>query len=435
MLYILKGNNGMMTQLERAKKGIITEEMKTAAAAESIDEEKLRQFVAEGKVVIPCNKNHKNLVPIGIGKGLRTKINANIGTSGDYDKLEDELKKVDMVIKHKSDTVMDLSTGGDVSKIRRALIERSTIPFGNVPVYQMAKDIAAKGGTFVQMTFDEMLEHIETQADDGVDFMTIHAGLTGRALEKLRQQQRRAGIVSRGGSITTGWMLHNNKENPFYENFDSILEVAGKYDVTMSLGDGLRPGCLSDGSDWCQMEELLTLGELVKRCREAGVQVMVEGPGHLPFGQVEMNIKIQKSICNEAPFYVLGPIVTDIAPGYDHITAAMGGAIAAAAGADYLCYVTPSEHLGLPDEEDVKEGIIASRIAAHVGDIAKGIPGAIDRDNRMAEARRNLDWDLQEKICLDPEKFRKIRSERSSATDACSMCGELCVYKILENCF
>lgn len=435
MMYIFKGNNGMMTQLERAKKGIITKEMKTAAAAESIDEEKLRQFVAEGKVVIPCNKNHKNLVPIGIGKGLRTKINANIGTSGDYDKLEDELKKVDMVIKHKSDTVMDLSTGGDVSRIRRALIERSTIPFGNVPVYQMAKDIAARGGTFVQMTFDQMLEYIENQADDGVDFMTIHAGLTRKGLEKLRQQPRRAGIVSRGGSITTGWMLHNNKENPFYENFDRILEVAAKYDVTMSLGDGLRPGCLSDGSDWGQMEELLTLGELVKRCREAGVQAMVEGPGHLPFGQVEMNIKIQKSICNEAPFYVLGPIVTDIAPGYDHITAAMGGAIAAAAGADYLCYVTPTEHLGLPDEDDVKEGIMASRIAAHVGDIAKGIPGAIDRDNRMAEARRNLDWDLQEKICLDPEKFRRIRSERSSATDACSMCGELCVYKILENSF
>jgi phosphomethylpyrimidine synthase len=423
----------MMTQIESARQGIVTSQMKAAAAGESISEETLRQLVAEGRVVIPANVNHKNLEPIGIGKFLKTKINANIGTSGDFDNIENELKKIDMVVKYKADTVMDLSTGGDVDKIRRALIERSTIPFGNVPIYQMAKETAAKGGTFVQMTIDEMLEYIEKQAEDGVDFMTIHAGLTRRAVEKVKEQKRRAGIVSRGGSITTGWMLHNEKENPFYEHFDRILEIARKHDVTMSLGDGLRPGCLSDGSDWGQVEELLTLGELVKRCRDAGVQVMVEGPGHLPLGQIEMNIKLQKSICDEAPFYVLGPIVTDIAPGYDHITSAVGGAIAAAAGADYLCYVTPTEHLGLPDENDVKEGIMASRIAAHAGDIAKGIPGAVDKDNEMAEARRNLDWKRQEEICLDPEKFRKVRRERSSTTDACSMCGSLCVYKILEN--
>lgn len=423
----------MMTQIESARQGIVTRQMKAVAAEESIAEETLRQLVADGRVVIPANVNHKNLNPIGIGKFLKTKINANIGTSGDFDKIESELKKIDMVVKYKADTVMDLSTGGDVDKIRRALIERSTIPFGNVPIYQMAKETAAKGGTFVQMTFDEMLGYIEKQAEDGVDFMTIHAGLTRRAVEKIRKQKRRAGIVSRGGSITTGWMLHNEKENPFYEHFDRILEIARMHDVTMSLGDGLRPGCLSDGSDWGQVEELLTLGELVKRCRDAGVQVMVEGPGHLPLGQIEMNIKLQKSICDEAPFYVLGPIVTDIAPGYDHITSAVGGAIAAAAGADYLCYVTPTEHLGLPDEDDVKEGIMASRIAAHAGDIAKGIPGAIDKDNQMAEARRTLDWKRQEEICLDPEKFRKVRRERSSTTDACSMCGSLCVYKILEN--
>ena len=424
-----------MTQIESAKQGIITEEMKIAAAKESMEEEKLRQLVAEGRVVIPANKNHKNLDPIGIGKGLKTKINANIGTSGDYDKIEDELKKIDMVIRYKSDTVMDLSTGGDVDRIRRALINRCTIPFGNVPIYQMAKEVASKGSAFVRLGVDEMLHYIENQAKDGVDFMTIHAGLTMKAVEKLKSQGRKAGIVSRGGSITTGWMLHNNKENPFYEHFDRILHIAREYDVTMSLGDGLRPGCLADGSDWGQVEELLTLGELVKRCREGGVQAMVEGPGHLPLGQIEMNIKLQKSLCDEAPFYVLGPIVTDIAPGYDHITSAMGGAIASAAGADYLCYVTPTEHLGLPDEEDVKEGIMASRIAAHVGDIAKGVPGAIEQDNRMAEARGNLDWKRQEQICLDPEKFRKIRNERSTATDACSMCGELCVYKVLENKF
>ncbi len=424
-----------MTQIESAKNGMVTEEMHIVAGQESIAEEVLRQLVAEGKVVIPCNKNHKNLIPMGIGKCLRTKINANIGTSGDYNKIEDELKKIDMVVKYQADTVMDLSTGGDVDKIRRALIERCTIPFGNVPIYQMARDAAARGGTFVEMTFEEMLEYIKTQAEDGVDFMTIHAGLTRRAVEKLRQQGRRAGIVSRGGSITTGWMLHNNKENPFYEHFDRILEIAGNYDVTMSLGDGLRPGCLSDGSDWGQVEELLTLGELVKRCREAGVQVMVEGPGHLPLDQIEMNIQLQKSLCDHAPFYVLGPIVTDIAPGYDHITATVGGAVAAAAGADFLCYVTPTEHLGLPDENDVKEGIIASKIAAHAGDIAKKIPGAIDRDNRMAKARKELDWETQEKICIDPERFRSVRAQRSSSTDACSMCGDLCVYKILENYF
>lgn len=423
----------MKTQIESAKEGIITEQMKVVAVKESMQEETLRELVAEGRVVIPSNVNHKNLVPIGIGKFLKTKINANIGTSGDYDKIESELKKIDMVEKYHADTVMDLSTGGDVDKIRRALIERSTIPFGNVPIYQMAKEVAAKGGTFVRMTIDEMLEYIEKQAQDGVDFMTIHAGLTRRAVEKVRTQRRRAGIVSRGGSITTGWMLHNERENPFYEHFDRILEIAGKYDVTMSLGDGLRPGCLADGSDWGQVEELLTLGELVKRCREAGVQVMVEGPGHLPLGQIEMNIKMQKSICDDAPFYVLGPIVTDIAPGYDHITSAVGGAIAASVGADYLCYVTPTEHLGLPDEEDVKEGIMASRIAAHAGDIAKGVPGAVDKDNEMAEARRKLDWKRQEEICMDPEKFRRIREERSTATDACSMCGSLCVYKILED--
>ena len=400
-----------MTQIESARQGIVTSQMKTVAAKESISEEKLRQLVADGRVVIPANVNHKNLEPIGIGKFLKTKINANIGTSGDFDNIENEFKKIDMVVKYKADTVMDLSTGGDVDKIRRALIDRATIPFGNVPIYQMAKETAAKGGTFVQMTIDEILDYIEKQAEDGVDFMTIHAGLTRRAVDKIKTQKRRAGIVSRGGSITTGWMLHNEKENPFYEHFDRILEIARKHDVTMSLGDGLRPGCLSDGSDWGQVEELLTLGELVKRSRDAGVQVMVEGPGHLPLDQIEMNIKLQKSICDDAPFYVLGPLVTDIAPGYD----------------------TPTEHLGLPDENDVKEGIMASRIAAHAGDIAKGIPGTVDKDNEMAEARKNLDWKRQEEVCLDPEKFRKVRQERSSTTDACSMCGSLCVYKILED--
>ncbi len=422
-----------MTQIESAKKGLITEEMKIVAKDESMDVNELMELIKTGRVVIPANINHKNLKPIGIGKGLRTKVNANIGTSGDYKKIDDELKKIDSVIEYKADTVMDLSIGGDIDKIRKALIEKSTIAFGNVPVYQMVVDILNRGKTFVEMTKDEMLEYIEQQAKDGVDYMTIHAGLTQRAVAKVKKQKRIAGIVSRGGSLTIGWMKHNKKENPFYENYDEILKIAKKYDVTMSLGDGLRPGAISDGTDWGQIEELLTLGELVQRTRDAGVQVMVEGPGHLRLTEIETNIKLQKSICDEAPFYVLGPLVTDIAPGYDHITSAIGGAIASSAGADFLCYVTPAEHIGLPDDDDVKEGIIAARIAAHAGDISKGVKGAIEMDNKMAEARKNLEWEKQEQLCIDPVKFKKKRKERSSSSSACSMCGELCVYKVLED--
>ena len=422
-----------MTQLEHAKNGNITEQMKVVARKEGLAENELLSLMAEGKVVIPANLNHKNLDPEGIGARTRTKINANIGTSKDFSQIEDEIKKIENVIKYKADAVMDLSTGGDITAIRRALIAKSTIPFGNVPIYQMVIDFVKTGESFVNMTFEHMLEFIKIQAQDGVDFMTIHAGLTMAAVEKLKAQKRKADIVSRGGSIITGWMLHNKKENPFYEHFDEILEVCREHDVTLSLGDGLRPGCLADGSDWGQIEELLTLGGLVKRCREAGVQVMVEGPGHLPIDQIEMNIKLQKSVCLEAPFYVLGPIVTDIAPGYDHITSAIGGAIAATAGADFLCYVTPSEHLGLPNDDDVKAGIIASRIAAHVADIGKKIPGSMEPDNRMAEARKDLDWEAQERLCIDPVKFGEVRHDRKSSTDACSMCGELCVYKILKD--
>ncbi len=422
-----------MTQIESAKSGLITKEMEIVAKDESIDVNELMELIKTGRVVIPANINHKNLKPIGIGKGLRTKVNANIGTSGDYKKIDDELKKIDSVIEYKADTVMDLSIGGDIDKIRKALIEKSTIAFGNVPVYQMVVDIINRGKTFVEMTKDEMLEYIEEQAKDGVDYMTIHAGLTQRAVAKVKKQKRLAGIVSRGGSLTIGWMIHNKKENPFYENYDEILKIAKKYDVTMSLGDGLRPGSISDGTDWGQIEELLTLGELVQRTREAGVQVMVEGPGHLPLKQIEMNVKLQKSICDEAPFYVLGPLVTDIAPGYDHITSAIGGAIAASSGADFLCYVTPAEHIGLPDDADVKEGIIAARIAAHAADISKGVKGAIEMDKKMSVARKSLDWEMQEKLCIDPVRFKEKREERSSDSSACSMCGELCVYKVLEN--
>ncbi len=422
-----------MTQLQRAKNGEITPEIKKVAEKENIDSIVLLRLVSEGKVVIPANINHKNLDPIGIGKSLKTKINANIGTSGDFHNIKDEITKLSMAIKYKADTVMDLSTGGDITNIRRELIKNSVIPFGNVPVYQMVIDILKSGKTFVEMDYKEMLDFIRMQAEDGVDYMTIHSGLTKKAVDMVKKQGRIAGIVSRGGSLTVGWMLHNNKENPFYEHFDEILKIAREYDVTLSLGDGLRPGAIADGTDHGQIEELLTLAELVQRSRNAGVQVMVEGPGHIQLKDIEMNIKLQKSVCDEAPFYVLGPIVTDIAPGYDHITSAIGGAIAASAGADFLCYVTPAEHLGLPDEKDVKEGIMASKIAAHVGDISKEVTGAIDRDIRMGIARKNLDWNGQSKICIDPEKFNKVRSDRVSETEACSMCGSLCVYKVLEN--
>ncbi len=422
-----------MTQLEYARDGKITTEMTAVAASENLEETALAAAIAAGFVVIPANRNHKNLRPIGIGKGLKTKINANIGTSGDFSSIEDESQKMQTVVECGCDTVMDLSTGGDVTAIRRALLAQTAIPFGNVPIYEMMVDAPKLGTPFVSLAPERMFEYIRRQAGDGVDFMTIHAGLTLKAIDKLRQKPRLAGIVSRGGSMLAAWMLHNNRENPFFERFDELLEIAREFDVTLSLGDGLRPGSLADGSDWAQLEELLTLGGLVQRSRRAGVQVMVEGPGHLPIQQVEMNILLQKEVCAGAPFYVLGPVVTDVAPGYDHVTAAIGSAIAGAAGADFLCYVTPAEHLGLPDVQDVRDGIMASRIAAHVADIAKGLPGAQDWDRSMATARRRLDWAGQEKLCLDPEKFRRVRGQRTSHTDACSMCGEFCVYKVLEN--
>jgi len=422
-----------MTQLEHAREGNITAEIKAVAASENITVIGLAAAVAAGAVVIPANRNHANLRPVGIGKGLKTKVNANIGTSTDFSGLEDEKRKMQAVLDSGCDAVMDLSTGGDITAVRRALLAQATIPFGNVPVYEMMVDAPRQGTPFVGLDAARMLGYIRRQAEDGVDFMTIHAGLTLKAIDKLRKKPRVAGIVSRGGSMLTAWMLHNNRENPFFEHFDELLAIAREFDVTLSLGDGLRPGALADGSDWAQLEELLTLGELVQRSRRAGVQVMVEGPGHLPLQQVEMNMRLQKEVCAGAPFYVLGPVVTDVAPGYDHITAAIGSAIAGAAGADFLCYVTPAEHLGLPDEGDVREGIMASRIAAHVADIAKGLPGALDWDRDMAAARRRLDWAGQEKLCLDPLKFSRVRARRTTQTAACSMCGEFCAYKVLED--
>ncbi|HDP95735.1 MAG TPA: phosphomethylpyrimidine synthase ThiC [Candidatus Aminicenantes bacterium] len=421
-----------MTQMGLARREKISPQMIRVADREGLDVEFIRREVAAGRIVIPANRRHERLDPIGIGKGLRTKVNANIGTSKDFPHVEAELRKLEIALRYQADTVMDLSTGGDITAIRRTLLAHCTIPFGNVPVYEMVVDANRRQVPFVDLKADEMFAFIRRQAEDGVDYMTVHAGLTGRAVEYLRNQGRTTNIVSRGGSLVTGWMMHNQKENPFFERFDDLLQIAEEHDVTLSLGDGLRPGCLADGTDRAQIEELITLGELVRRCRAAGVQVMVEGPGHLPLDQVETNIRLQKSLCENAPFYVLGPLVTDVAPGYDHITSAIGGAVAAAAGADFLCYVTPSEHLGLPDEDDVRMGIMAARIAAHAGDIAKKVSNAAEWDRNMGMARRNLDWETQEQLAMDPQRFREVRGLRATATNACSMCGEYCVYKILE---
>ncbi|MDK2814485.1 MAG: phosphomethylpyrimidine synthase, partial [Thermoanaerobacter sp.] len=414
-----------MTQLEYALSGIVTKEMKIVAEYEGVDEEFILEGVKKGEIVIPSNVNHKNLIPKGIGKGLMTKVNANIGTSDAYPEIEKEIEKLKVALKAGADAVMDLSTGGDINQSRRKILENSPVPVGTVPMYQAAVESISKYGSIVAMPEEFIFEVIEEQAKDGVDFITVHCGLTSESLKKLKDNGRVMDIVSRGGSFTIAWMLHNDKENPLYKHFDRLLDIAKKYDITLSLGDGLRPGSLEDATDAAQIQELIILGELVKRSREAGVQVMVEGPGHVPIDQIEANVKLQKQLCHNAPFYVLGPIVTDIAPGYDHITSAIGGAIAAASGADFLCYVTPAEHLGLPDKEDVKEGVIAAKIAAHAADIAKGIKGAREKDLAMAKARKALEWDEQIKLSIDPDKAFKYRVNKNISTaKTCSMCGK-----------
>ncbi len=421
-----------MTQIEEARKGNITPSLKSVAEEEEITPEDLLDLVAQGKIVIPLNPNHSPIHPVGIGQKLKTKVNVNIGTSQDFPQEENELKKVEVALKYETDTLMDLSTGGNITKIRKMILDKARIPLGTVPVYQAAIEAIEKRNSIVEMKEDDLFSVIVAQAKEGVDFMTVHAGLTSKALDRLKNQGRVADVVSRGGAFHLAWMLHNQKENPLYANFDRLLEIAYKHDVTLSLGDGLRPGSILDATDRPQVEELLTLGELVQRAWEHNVQVMVEGPGHIPLDQVEMNVKLQKRICHEAPFYVLGPLVTDIAPGYDHIVSAIGGAIAAAAGADFLCYVTPSEHLGLPSVDDVREGLIASKIAAHSADIVKGVKGALNRDLQISEARKKLDWDKQQELALDPHKFKDVRKKRKSKSKACSMCGDFCAMQIVS---
>ena len=420
-----------MTQLEMARKGIISPEMKIVAGQEQLDVEFIRAGIADGNIVIPANVNHKNFTPFGIGKGLRTKVNANLGTSSDFGTIQTELAKLHAAIEVGADTIMDLSTGGDIPAVRRAVMKASTIPVGTVPLYQAAIKAIKESGAIVKMSADDIFSAIEDHCKDGVDFITVHCGVTRSAIARLKEQGRITDVVSRGGAFTVGWILHNEQENPLYQYYNRLLEIAHRYDVTLSLGDGMRPGCLADATDHAQVEELLILGELVQRAWKAGVQVMVEGPGHIPLNQIETNVKLQKSICKGAPFYVLGPLVTDIGAGYDHITGAIGGAIAAMYGADFLCYVTPSEHLSLPDVEDVRQGVIASRIAGHAADIAKGVKGAMDWDIKMAHARKALDWEAQAKLTLTPDYSRKVHAKHTSGGEACSMCGDYCAMKVV----
>ncbi|MBP2633549.1 MAG: Phosphomethylpyrimidine synthase [Firmicutes bacterium] len=423
----------VVTQMQAARQGKITEAMDIVAKQENMDVNIIRECVAEGTVTICANVNHTSLIPRGVGKGLSTKVNANIGTSSAYPDIGPELLKLEAAIAAGADAVMDLSTGNNIDVSRKAIIDKSTVMVGTVPIYQATVNAIKTYGAVVDMTGDDLLHAIATQAKDGADFMTIHCGVTREVINRMRNQGRVMDVVSRGGSFITGWMLHNQKENPLYERYEDILDICGQYDVTLSLGDGLRPGCLADATDRAQVQELLILGELVDRAWAKGVQVLVEGPGHVPFDQIAANMKLQKQLCRNAPFYVLGPLVTDVAPGYDHITSAIGGTLAAANGADFLCYVTPAEHLALPTLEDVHEGVIASRIAAHAADIVKGIPGAKEWDLKMAKARKALDWQKQIELAIDPVKAKAKRGARNAeGTEACSMCGDYCAMKIVS---
>jgi phosphomethylpyrimidine synthase len=425
-----------MTQKIEAQKGIITKEMEIVARDEDVSTEWLREKIASGRIVIPANRNHRGVKPLGIGEGLRIKVNTNLGTSSDHIDLEEELRKLEVSIQAGTDAVMDLSTGGDIDAIRKEIIRHAPIPVGTVPIYEAAIEAAKKRNALAKMRVEDLFEVIERQAEEGVDFMTLHCGVTRNTVERLKRSHRLLGVVSRGGSFLVEWMIYNNQENPLYEHYDLILKIAREYDVTLSLGDGLRPGCLADATDRPQVAETIVLGELAERAWAEGVQVMIEGPGHVPLDQIEANVLLEKRLCKGAPFYVLGPLVTDISPGYDHITCAIGGAIAGKAGADFLCYVTPSEHLKLPTVEDVREGVIATRIAGHAADIARGNKKALERDIEMSKARKAFDWDRQIELSIDPEKARRYHEEgKSTGKDVCTMCGEFCAIKRVKDFF
>lgn len=425
-------NRTYSTQMDAARKGIFTPQMETVAQKEGLSRERLMSLVAEGKVVICANKKHTALNPEGIGSMLRTKINVNLGVSRDCKDYDMEMQKVLKAVDLGAEAIMDLSSHGNTQPFRQKLVRECPAMIGTVPVYDSVihyqRDLAT-------LTAQDFIDVVRLHAEDGVDFVTIHSGITRRTVKQIKEHKRKMNIVSRGGSLVFAWMSMTGEENPFYEHFDEILAICEKHDVTISLGDACRPGCLADATDVCQIEELVRLGELTKRAWAHNVQVMVEGPGHVPLDQIAANMEVQKNICMGAPFYVLGPLVTDIAPGYDHITSAIGGAVAAMHGAAFLCYVTPAEHLALPDVDDVRQGIIAAKIAAHAADIAKHIPGARDIDDRMADARKALDWETQYACALDPDTAKKIRQSRlpeSDHGDTCSMCGKFCAVRSMN---
>lgn len=420
------------TQMDAAKRNILTPEMKIVAEKERMDENYLMQLVAQGRIAICANKNHTSLKPEGVGSMLRTKINVNLGVSRDCKNYDEEMEKVMSAVNLGAEAIMDLSSHGDTRPFRRKLTSECPAMIGTVPVYD---SVIHYQRDLDSLTAKDFIDVVRMHAEDGVDFVTLHCGITRRTIEQIRANKRKMNIVSRGGSLVFAWMSMTGEENPFYEHFDEILDICEEYDVTISLGDACRPGCLADATDVCQIEELVRLGELTKRAWAHNVQVMIEGPGHMPLNQIAANMEIQKTICMGAPFYVLGPLVTDIAPGYDHITSAIGGAVAAMNGAAFLCYVTPAEHLALPNVEDVKQGIIASKIAAHAADIAKGIPGAREIDDRMADARRSLDWEEQFACAIDPETAKQIRDSRKPEedhSDTCSMCGKFCAVRSMN---
>lgn len=415
------------TQMDAARKGIITKEMEIAAKKEGIEAEDLREQIAAGTAIIPCNKHHKSIDPNAIGSKLKTKINVNLGTSRDWSDIDMEYGKVQSAVDMGAEAIMDLSTFGDTEKFRMKLTSECPAMIGTVPIYDA---VVYYHKPLKEITSEEWLAVARMHAEQGVDFMTIHCGINIETARRFKRNKRRMNIVSRGGSIIYAWMEMTGNENPFFEHFDELLDICEEHDVTLSLGDACRPGCLEDATDSVQIGELSTLGELTLRAWKRNVQVMIEGPGHMPLNQIAANMEVEKTLCHGAPFYVLGPLVTDIAPGYDHITAAIGGAIAAASGAAFLCYVTPAEHLRLPDVNDVKEGIIASKIAAHAADIAKGLPGAMDQDNKMADARRRLDWEEIYRCSIDSEKARRYHEEAApEKEDTCSMCGNFCAVK------
>jgi len=421
--------NMNITRVGQAKANIITDEMKAVADKEKLTPEQVRRAVADGTIVISRNRL-RDISPLAVGAGTRIKVNANIGTSSSKSDINEELDKMRAAVKHGADAIMDLSTAGDLAGIRKALIEQCPVAIGTVPLYEMAVRARERQKSVLEMTADDMFEIIEEHCRQGIDFLTLHCGITMQSVSRFKEVGRLAGATSRGGTIIMEWIHHNNKENPLYEQYDRLLDICAEYDVAVSLGDGFRPGAVYDATDRVQIEELVILGELVKRARARDVGVFVEGPGHVPLHQVAANMQIQKTLCGGAPFYVLGPLVTDISPGYDHITAAIGGAVAGMAGADFLCYVTPAEHLRLPSIEDVREGVIASRIAGHAADVARGLPGAIQWDHEISRAKIALDWDKMISLCVDPDKARQYRDSLPPADQAvCSMCGEFCAIK------